>query len=488
MNSIQQNLSAILTFDHHHKLLKSKLLSKYLDENITPYIQKSTQNTITKFISKLELHLNDTNNAYKNNKSTSFSLDEEYLEIGICCEKLESFITTVIEEQKNKEANDDENDNKNIDNNDINTPISNCLTDMLSSISSLKLRALKYWSSAMSGKLFGEISLHLESKLSFWNMYESYYTKTIWKSIVVNSDNINDNNNDDTDNKTKTNELELDENIDELTINIPCQPSEYIHDVCFQFIQILLMIITQQHVPNTIIGVLENQFRLSTSIELNRIFKQFFEKYSQTNDISESLGLQFYFDISFARAILTTNKSNKLWQEILTLIEDKYIELVTMEYASKYLENEIKKSVNGCLLMYGVHSSSYNKYVNKDNTSTTSTTNNDNGKISPSNIKSGGGNIFARPIKKMPRIALLPVASYQISQSALKNDENRASLTSLNRSPVRNSMGLLNSSLLDDTTQSSNAQDSIAESFNQITSGAMSHANTLLKNFGSMFQ
>ena len=66
MESIQESLSAILTFDHHSKLLRSEKLSKYLDESITPFIQKHATNTITSFISKLEQHLNRTNNMYNN--------------------------------------------------------------------------------------------------------------------------------------------------------------------------------------------------------------------------------------------------------------------------------------------------------------------------------------------------------------------------------------------------------------------------------------
>eukprot|EP01084_Bolivina_argentea_P008230 15406_1 len=155
--------------------------------------------------------------------------------------------------------------------------MSNCLQNMLSNILTLKLRTLRYWSSAMSIKLFSDLSLHLKNRLLFWKIYETYYTKTIWKSIIIKLDDDNN-----------------DEDIEQLNVNIPCQPCEYIHHICFKFIEVLLMIISQDNVPNSIIGILENEFRLSTSKQLNQIFKQFF--INNNNNISESLGLQFYFD------------------------------------------------------------------------------------------------------------------------------------------------------------------------------------------------
>eukprot|EP01084_Bolivina_argentea_P133598 235791_1 len=219
MNSIVDSLSAILTLDDHQTLLQSPLLCAYLDDHMTPFIESSTKSSISRFVSRLESHLCSTNESYEENEANVFSLDEEYLEIGVCCEKLE----TLINETKRDDAM---------------MAISSSLMQMVSSICSLKLRALAYWSSAMSRKLFADVSSHLESKLSFWNIYESYYTKTVWKSI---------------------------DDEEELTIHIPCRSSEYIDDICFQFIQILLMIMTQPHVPNSIISDLELEFRLSIS-------------------------------------------------------------------------------------------------------------------------------------------------------------------------------------------------------------------------------
>ena len=470
MASIQQNLSAILTFDHHRSLLHYKSLSRYLDRSVTPQIEQSTTTVIHRFISRLTTHLTDTDNAYKHSTSRSFSLDEEYLEIGICCETLESFIRTVIDKYCST------------DNAEENTPISRCLEEMISSISSLKMRALEFWSTAMSTKLFGDIGRHLERKVSFWRMYESYYTKTVWRSIVVTTDDEDE-----------------DADIAELSINIPCQPSEYIHDLCFQFIQILLMIITQEHVPKSIVGVLEKQFRTSTSVELNRVFKRFLESHSygapaaddedDDDGISESLGLQFYFDVSFAAAILTTTTSQPLWDEVLSMISDRFIEMVTMEYGSKYLQSEIRKAVHGTLLMYGVHSSSYSRYNRRSSSGDVGGGGGggDNGggskkkgKSPSPTVKSGGGNIFARPPNKMPRIALLPVASYQISQSALDNEKDHA------LSGRGNVSGLLSGSLKSNESETSKA--AITQSLSELKTGAMAHANTLLKGFGSMFQ
>ena len=79
----------------------------------------------------------------------------------------------------------------------------------------------------------------------------------------------------------------------------------------------------------------------------------------------------------------------------------------------------------------------------------------------------------------MPRIALLPVASYQISQSALDNEEDHGLRD-------RRTSGLLSSPLKQNESDSSQA--AIAQSLNELKSGAMAHANTLLKGFGSMFQ
>merc|ERR1719464_1078570 len=95
-----------------------------------------------------------------------------------------------------------------------------------------------------------------------------------------------------------------------------------------------------------------------------------------------------------------------------------------------YLQNEIGQSVNACLLMYGKQQQQPK---------------NENGKIAE-NVKSNrgsDGNIFARPTKKIPRIAMLPVASYQIAQN---ENEQRMSNRKSNESAI-GSIGLLNHGL-----------------------------------------
>jgi len=164
------------------------------------------------------------------------------------------------------------------------------------------------------------------------------------------------------------------------------------------------------------------------------------------------------------------------------MITDRYIELVAMEYAQKYIQREIYKNVNACLLMYGVHHSSVPSSIESPRES-------ENGqeaaqtkkkKLSRSKLEptSTGGHIFAIPRKKIPRIAALPVASYQISQSVA--DENRSS--TLNSASIRG-VSILNAALLDGNKPTANTTETITKSLNQITSGAMSHANSLLKNF-----
>merc|ERR1712129_486033 len=149
--------------------------------------------------------------------------------------------------------------------------------------------------------------------------------------------------------------------------------------------------------------------------------------------------------------------------------------MVTMEYAMTYLQNEIGQSVNACLLMYGKQQQQAK---------------NENGKIAE-NAKSNrasDGNIFARPTKKIPRIALLPVASYQIAQN---ENEQRMSNRKSNESAI-GSIGLLNHGLYGNEDKQSDAdadsQAVIAEKLNDLKTGAMTQANTLWKNFGSMFQ
>merc|ERR1712154_644969 len=100
---------------------------------------------------------------------------------------------------------------------------------------------------------------------------------------------------------------------------------EYVHAICFQFIQILLMIITQNNVPNSIIHQLENEFRCATSITLNKIFLKFLAMDKAKEGISETLALQLYFDVNFARLILANDASMKCWQEIVDLIESQHI-------------------------------------------------------------------------------------------------------------------------------------------------------------------
>lgn len=119
--------------------------------------------------------------------------------------------------------------------------------------------------------------------------------------------------------------------------------------------------------------------------------------------------------------------------------------------------------------MYGVHSSSYNKYVSP---------NKGYGKIappSPNIAKSGGGNIFARPFKKIPQSAL------NNNNNNNNDDQNRISI----KSPIR--MGLLNQAMYDDKS-GDHHQDKIAQSFNELTSETMNQVNTLWQNFASMFQ
>merc|ERR1712174_181931 len=96
--------------------------------------------------------------------------------------------------------------------------------------------------------------MRLMQKSDFWTLYDSFYIDSIWKSIHINDDE------------------------QELSIKIPSRPSEYIHSICFQFIQILLMIITQKHVPKTIINDLENEFRSATSSTLNAFFVKFLKR------------------------------------------------------------------------------------------------------------------------------------------------------------------------------------------------------------------
>ena len=246
---------------------------------------------------------------------------------------------------------------------------------------------------------------------------------------------------------------ENNDDIESVSIHIPCQPSEYVHALCFQFIQILLVITAQPHVPQSMVSVLEHQFRQSTSTELHRVFLSFLRAHRGDEALSESLGLQFYFDVSFAAAILSTKKKEEetqsLWDEVLRLIETDFIELVTIEYADKYLQREIRKAVHATLLMYGGGHSSTTMVIEEEE--------------EKRDMQSGGGHIFGRPKNKMPRIALLPVASYQISQSVLDEEDHAL------RGTGHATSGLLSAAKLHKETDSKAV---IAQSLNELKSGA----------------
>ena len=186
--------------------------------------------------------------------------DEEYLEIGICCESLHLFINRAIDEYNNN-GNGNSNSNSNSKTMESSqspiaspTPISAGLIRILSALNELKMRAFKHWSQKMSRELFQDFRIQLENKCMFWGIYESYYTKTIWRSIViVNSkdDEADEQHEQQQEQEQQHEDIDADadaESEQEMKIFLPCKPSEYIHNVCFHFIRILLMIITQQNV------------------------------------------------------------------------------------------------------------------------------------------------------------------------------------------------------------------------------------------------
>ena len=74
-----------------------------------------------------------------------------------------------------------------------------------------------------------------------------------------------------------------------------------------------------------------------------------------------------------------------------------------------------------------------------------------------SQVSEKESSVFVRPSKKMPRIALLPVASYQLSQTAMEQEQKESDRASANYM----TSGILNTALMEsaEKDKSDKAQD-----------------------------
>ena len=285
----------------------------------------------------------------------------------------------------------------------------------------------------------------------------------------------------------------------------------------------------------SIVRVLESEFRLSAVHRLHHILMDFLRGTNNTNiqqqQWCESFALQLYFDLSVARAVFekegidvvghgdvavvdmknrrkqhtkngniiitppsftgtttaATTAVSDLWDEMLQEISGNHIDFVTMSYLESHLQREIAQSVDGCLLMYGIHERERDRLHQKNFVSSKQSSNDNHQNIY------GGGNIFACPLKIMPRIRTLPVASYDVMEAV--NDPSR----SIQQSPIRSSTFM--SGLLRDHQQqqqlengagggAGSGQENISRQLDRFTSGALAQANSLIKGFGfgNMFQ
>jgi len=236
---------------------------------------------------------------------------------------------------------------------------------------------------------------------------------------------------------------------------VPRYASPYIDKICLQFVQTVLWIAT---VPQTFdwkntLFLLEKEFRKACSTQMNRQLQSLL--CDSTKSFTESSVVQLWFDVLFAKLILGTNVTD--WNQTLTQIHNR-MDMVTLSSIQSQLENEVRYAVHRSNLLYGTsHIFSGLAFE--------STNSNDN-KPSP----------LYQP-KDMPRLQMLPIATYDIGTGKRERNSNLSGLGELEIHNERTNL-----------TQRLSSMNSPTPT--HFISHALTRANTLFQNlnFGTMFK
>ena len=184
-------------------------------------------------------------------------------------------------------------------------------------------------------------------------------------------------------------------------------------------------------------------------------------------------------------------------------MNEKYIDMVTLNFIEIYLNEEVFKSVNRYMLIYGARTSLLKEYfvntlnfklpekkkifdeLKSNESEMTMDDEDDDGVLDDFN-----GHLLARP-KQINRIELLPVPTFDVSSVVFDKSSNanisssigspimnvRLSGTSISGGVNRNDHGLIQN------VHDGDSAKQISDGFEKLTSGAQS----FLKNFGTMF-
>jgi len=238
---------------------------------------------------------------------------------------------------------------------------------------------------------------------------------------------------------------------------VPKYVSSYVNSICLQFVQTILWVATIPQMPDwkETLFSLEMEFRNACSTKMNEKIRQQMESlFNQQSRISfsESFALQLWFDVSFAKQIMATNATN--WNQTLKQISDR-MDLVNFKSIENQLETEVRLVVNRCSLLFGTSHTLGSLFDN--------TTNNENKQP-----------CLWRP-KTMPRIQMLPIATYAV---AVGKGDRSNDLRSLGELETNNRRMLARLSNTDSQTPT------------HFVSHAITRASSLFQNFnlGTVFK